>query len=162
MSVKNKTRILKDEIKKGREVLAKINKYGASFLKVHSKIWHDQKTEDAIVLAEIMTNTFTCLETIFLRISQHFENSLQKERWHQDLLHKMTLNIEDIREPVISDETHDVLLEFLKFRHFKRYYFEFNYDWDKLQFLFKKYEDLKSMINKDLGHFIKFLEKLVA
>ncbi len=45
----------------------------------------------------------------------------------------MILEIEGVRKAVISDETYSNLLEFLKFRHFKRYYFEFDYDWDKLE-----------------------------
>jgi hypothetical protein len=160
MTVLNKVKILIREIEKGQEVLARIFGYYSTFLKEHSNIWKAQKTEDAIVLSEIMTNAFTCLETIFLRISQHFENSLHKERWHQDLLHKMTLRIEGIRERAVADKTHAVLTEFLKFRHFRRYYFEFDYDWDKLQFLVKKFDALKPLIGNDMKRFLKFLKKL--
>ena len=49
----------------------------------------------------------------------------------------MSLEIEGVRIAVISNETHSILLEFIKFRHFKRYYLEFDYDWDKLEYLEK-------------------------
>ena len=42
----------------------------------------------AVYLAEIMEDTYTCTETLFLRISQFFENSISQDRWHQDLLKK--------------------------------------------------------------------------
>jgi hypothetical protein len=36
---------------------------------------------------------------------------------------------------VLSDETHRLLTELMRFRHFKRYYLELDYDWEKLRFL---------------------------
>ena len=40
----------------------------------------------ALVGQQWSENYCTCLETIFLRISQHFENRLDPARWHNDLL----------------------------------------------------------------------------
>ena len=77
-----------------------------------------------------------------------------------DLLHKMTLEIEGIRLAVISDKTRGILLEFLKFRHFKRYYFEFDLDWDKLKYLEKKYNSVKPLLDEDLINFKDFLNRL--
>jgi hypothetical protein len=57
----------------------------------------DPTRENRIVLAEIIANYYTCLETIFLRVSQHFENNLAAERRHQDLLEKMTIDIDGVR-----------------------------------------------------------------
>ena len=45
----------------------------------------------ALIIARLLENYYTCLETILLRISQHFENRLDPARWHNDLLQKMTL-----------------------------------------------------------------------
>ncbi len=36
----------------------------------------------AMMVAQIVENSYTCLETLFLRISQFFENDLQKDKWH--------------------------------------------------------------------------------
>ena len=85
---------------------------------------------------------------------------MRREKWHSDLLRKMTLKIDGLRNAVISDETYATLLEFMKFRHFKRYYFEFEYDWDKLRFLEKKYTQVKPMLEKDLNRFEAFLNEL--
>jgi hypothetical protein len=48
----------------------------------------------------------------------------------------------------------------MRFRHFKRYYFEMEFDWDKLDFLQKKYRDLNPIINRDLKRFLHFLNQL--
>ncbi len=159
MSAKVDIQVLINEIDKGLSVYSRIVEYYLDFMKNR----FDKKrksTDDAIIISEVFSNTYTCLETIFLRISQFFENSLQGGKWHRDLLEKMTISIDGIRERVLSDDTHDILLEFLKFRHFRRYYFEFNYDWDKLEFLQKKYESLIPLIKNDINDFIQFLKKL--
>ena len=150
---------LVEEIRKSRIMLGKIDSFYKEF-KDNDLTLIGKKRASAIVMAEIMVDFYTCLETLFLRISQFFENILEKDKWHSDLLHKMTLEIEGARKAVISDETYSILLEFLKFRHFKRYYFEFDYDWDKLEFLEKKYRQVKPLLDEDMKSFVGFLDKL--
>jgi hypothetical protein len=159
MNVFSDILVLINEIEKGLMVYFRIFDFYKDFTKnkFNRKL---KKIEDAIVISEVFCNSYTCLETIFLRISQHFENNLQSNRWHQNLLQNMTIRVDDIRERVLSEETYNVLLEFLKFRHFKRYYFEFSYDWDKLDFLQKKYKKLLPLIKKDITAFVAFLRKL--
>lgn len=111
----------------------------------------------ALMLAGILENYYTCLETLFLRISQHFENHLDESRWHQAVLEKMTLRIPGIREAVIRDSTKRGLLELLRFRHFKRYYLEFEYDWKRIDYLVSVLKDVHPMVEKDVGEFIAYL-----
>ena len=73
---------------------------------------------------------------------------------------KMTLRIENVRESVISDNTYASLLELLKFRHFKRYYFQMNWDWDKIEFLQKKLRQVHPVLLDELKVFVVFLKKL--
>jgi hypothetical protein len=75
-------------------------------------------------------------------------------------LDKMILEIEDVRPQVISSSTYLGLLELLKFRHFSRYYFELDYDWDKLKFLLKKFNDIHVQVRMDISDFERFLDKL--
>jgi hypothetical protein len=154
-----KVRILLSELEKSRSVLARMADFYDRYLK-QTQDARERTTEQVIVLADILVNYYTCLETIFLRISHFFENELSPLKWHQDLLGKMTLSIEGIREPVISDETASLLSELLKFRHFKRYYFEFEYDWDRIDFLRKKFGRLRPPLESDLDHFTQFLRRL--
>ena len=120
----------------------------------------EKSIEKAVLLADVFVNYYTCSETLFFRISQFFENSLPKEKWHAELLRKMNLSIPDVREQVISDETCAIFDEFRKFRHFKRYYFTMDYDWDRLEYLQKKFTKLNSAFSVDLAAFEEFLQKL--
>ena len=111
----------------------------------------------ALIVAGLLENYYTCLETILLRISQHFENRLDSARWHNDLLQKMTLEIEGVRVAAVSEAAFSPLFELLKFRHFKRYYFELEYDWDRLDFLVAKLRQAHPLVMQDLERFVRFL-----
>ena len=114
----------------------------------------------ALIVAGLLENYYTCLETIYLRISQSFENKLDPARWHNDLLQKMTLEIEGVRTAAVSEEAFPPLFELLKFRHFKRYYFELEYDWDRLDFLVTKLRQVHPLVTRDLERFVRFASAL--
>lgn len=114
----------------------------------------------ALIIAGLLENYYTCLETIFVRISQHFENRLGSERWHKDLLQKMTLEIEGVRVAAVSEAAFSPLLQLLQFRHFKRYYFEMEYDWDRLDFLVGKLRQAHPLVTRDLQRFERFMSEL--
>ncbi|MCP4751777.1 MAG: hypothetical protein GY866_12855 [Proteobacteria bacterium] len=147
------------ELEKNRAILQKIDRFHDDFMAGDLKKL-GRVTSTAIVMAEIFVDFYTCLETLFLRISRFFENRLQQDKWHSDLLHKMTLSIKEIRPAVITDRTFNLLNEFLKFRHFRRYYFEFEYDWDKIDYLERKYQQVKSLLKNDLDSFHHFLDRI--
>ena len=114
----------------------------------------------ALIIAGLLENYYTCLETVFVRISQFFENNLDPERWHTDLLRKMTLEIEGVRVAAVSRSNFPPLLEILKFRHFRRYYFDLEYDWDRLDFLVAELRKAHPVVVRDLGVFIEFLASI--
>ena len=72
----------------------------------------------------------------------------------------MSLNIPEIRPAILGKNTHDLLDELLRFRHFKRYYFSFNYDWDKIELIEKKYVKVHPVLKEDIMRFITFLNQL--
>jgi hypothetical protein len=158
MSVNDKVALLRSEMAKTLEVLEKTE----SLYQAISPMLDDKSDlRNAITLSEIFVNYYTCVETLFFRISSFFENHLDKERWHAELLKKMTLSIEGVRENVISDETFELLDEFRRFRHFKRYYFDFSYDWDRLELLQRKFSRLPLSLKSDLSDFDNFLIELM-
>lgn len=120
MSVREELLSLVAEIRASNSVLDRILAYYNDF---RSRAGSEQKSiENAIIFSDIVVTFYTCLETIFVRVCQYFENSLQPSQWHKDVLRKMTLAVEGIREPLISRETYRMLDELRRFRHFKRYY----------------------------------------
>ena len=159
MKDKSEILTLKGEIQKTFSILEQTKSFYTNVQDNELKLLG--KTQSvAFIFAQIVENFYTCLETLFLRISQYFENSLQKEKWPADLLNKMTLQIEQIREPVIFEKTFQLLVEIMRFRHFKRYYFELEYDWDKLDYICKKYLEADQRVRGDLEQFLLFLGNL--
>lgn len=121
-----------------------------------------KNTASAMVFSQIFIDYYTCIETFLFRTSQLFENSLEQEKWHKSLLNKMNLEIPGIRPAVISQQSFEFLDEFLRFRHFRRYYFNLSYDWDKIQLLIKKYDEVHPLLLSDLQQFIDFLNSLCS
>lgn len=119
-----------------------------------------QTPRSAILLASLLENYSTCAETIFIRISQYFENNLAPDRWHKDLLEKMTLEVPSLRPRIISDQTHIDLAELMRFRHFKRYYFGTAYDWDRLHELFRRANGMHGRLCAEVENFLDFLDYL--
>ncbi|MEW6756573.1 MAG: hypothetical protein AB1505_37215 [Candidatus Latescibacterota bacterium] len=175
MSVPTKLSVLLSEVPRSREVLGRIEGYYDEYSQ--SAVDPAAPTrENAIVVAEILVNYYTCLETVFLRISQFFENTLDRERWHQDLLDKMLLEIEGVRPHVLSEAAHAALRELMRFRHFRRCdeaisggqrpaaaspagpapgatELEFDHDWERLEFLQRKLAAVRPQVTGDLDRF---------
>ncbi len=158
MSQEAKIKLLRAEIKKSLSTLNRIEKYILDFQK--KKLKQEPGIDEAMIITQALTNYYTCLETIFLRISKFFENTIDNDKWHRSLLEKMALDIEEIRPNVISDSVYEGLLELLKFRHFSRYYFEFDYDWDKIRFVLQKFNEIHITIKDELDEFDRFLVEL--
>jgi len=149
------------EIRKTAALLDKNFAYYHEFMRSDFALL-GKKASMAMALSQVMVDYYTALETLFLRISQFFENSLKTDEWHKDLLHKMTLDVEGFRVPVIEDATCAHLRELLRFRHFRRYYFEQEFDWDRIEMVRKKYEEVRPMVERDLDKFVDFLRNLGA
>ena len=155
----NNLLILVSEIRDTQVVLTKIHLLYTSYQDVF-KDEAKRDLRDAVLLAEILYNSYTCIETILFRISRAFENHLDSEGWHKQLLRKMRLEIPGIRKAVLSHESYALLDELRRFRHFKRYYYEFEYDWLRLDYLGKMYENLARLIDQELENYITFLLEL--
>ena len=119
-----------------------------------------QSTENAIIVSDVFVSFYTCLETAFLRISQFFENALDDARWHEHLLRAMTWTVPEVRERVISDATFAALSELRRFRHFKRYYFSFDYDWDRLELVRSKYLACRDPVRGELVAYSAYLQRI--
>lgn len=142
-----------------------IDLLGQSFGEIIAAEEHDlallgRSPRAAVLVAGLLENYYTCAETVFVRISQFFENHLLPGRWHRDLLERMTLQIENTRPRLLSDGTYRDLLELMRFRHFKRYYFGTAYDWDRLDELLRRVKRTHGIFVEELKDFLGFLRAL--
>ena len=72
----------------------------------------------------------------------------------------MNLEIEGIRTKVVGDGNLVRLRELLRFRHFRRYYVEMEYDWARIDFLLGTLDGAHPAVLNDLGAFGAFLREL--
>ena len=116
------------------------------------------RTDDgALIVAGYLETYYTVLETFFVRVSGFFENDLAPARWHTELLEKMNLEIDGIRAKVVGDNNLVRLRELLRFRHFRRYYVEMEYDWARIDFLLATLDAAHPAVLADLQAFDAFL-----
>jgi len=73
----------------------------------------------------------------------------------------MRISIKDERIEVIKDKTFLCLDEIRRFRYFNRHYFNFDYDWDRIDFLIKKIRQVHPLVITDINKFIMFLNDLM-
>lgn len=112
------------------------------------------RTSDSVLIpVQILESAYTAIETLFVRISQAFENHLTADRWHADLLDKMVLEFPGVRPRVIAAETQARLRELMRFRHFTRYYFELDFDWRKIDLLVLLFREAVPLLERDLDDF---------
>jgi hypothetical protein len=155
MSAKHEIELLESEITASLAVTDRIQQFYDSYAAgIERTVF---PVEQRIVVAEILGNYYTAVETIFLRISQFFENGLRNEKWHADLLYKMTIEIPGTRPRLLSDRCYTSLRELMRFRHFRRYYLEFEYDGDKLTFLEKKFAHVREHLPGEIETFLREL-----
>ncbi|MBD3315066.1 MAG: hypothetical protein GF344_04710 [Chitinivibrionales bacterium] len=160
MNAHEQVQKLKGDLLKALERGERIEKYYREFCTKRTMLKdHDY---DLVILAEIFVDYYTSLETAFVRVAKFFENSLDTAKWHSDLLERMIIDIPEIRPRMFSDQAYSLLLEFMRFRHFRRYYFQFDYDRDKMDFLEKKFLQVLVLVKSALNDYIEQIDKLSA
>ena len=157
MEPANRIAALAAELDAALPVLDRINCFYDEF---HRRSEMRQSTENAIIVSDVFVSFYTCVETAFLRISQLFENALDSSRWHEQLLKAMTRTILSVRERVISDTSYTALSELRRFHHFKRYYFAFDYDWERLELVRAKYLACRAPVRAELAAYSAYLRRL--
>ncbi len=120
----------------------------------------ERERSDGLVVASIVENYYTCVETVLFRIAQNFGNRVDSERWHASLLERVNTEVPGIRPRILEAYTSERLDELRRFRHFKRYYYRLDYDWDKLDFVIKKLDEVDKTHRDDLSKFVQFLGNL--
>ena len=112
--------------------------------------------KNGLVVAGLLENYYTAAETIMFRIAQTFGNNIDGQRWHADLLRRLNIEVSGVRPRLLTDNSYDDLDELRRFRHFKRYYYRPEYDWDKLDFLTGKLRRLHPRFVQELEAFRVF------
>jgi len=145
-----------------QDELNKIERLEREFGNVKNKI---NKTSEEITnydrgaIGYILHNFYNGCENIFRSIARFFENDMEPQTWHRDLLKRMKIEIAGFRPRVIDEELYQLLDDFRAFRHKFRYSYSFELDWEKESLVAAKLpqtaEMLKNQINNFLSTFVQ-------
>lgn len=75
---------------------------------------------DWAALGYTVHNVYGVIESYCLRVAKFFENGLDGEAWHRELLRRMTLEIPTLRPALLNEETYLLVDELRSFRHLFR------------------------------------------
>jgi hypothetical protein len=83
-------------------------------------------------LAATLHSFYTGVENIFKRVVVELdEEPVRGDSWHREVLRRMKSPAAN-RPAILSDDLHDVLNEYLRFRHVFRNAYSFDLDWQKM------------------------------
>lgn len=109
-------------------------------------------------LAATLPSFYTGIENIFKRVSVELDGQrVSGDMWHRELLLRMK-EPTAVRPALLSHELHDVLLEFLRFRHVFRSAYSFDLDWRKMSPLVLKVEETLRQLENALDVFLDSLK----
>jgi len=106
-------------------------------------------------LAALLHSFFTGIENIFKRVAVELDGEpVRGDSWHRELLLQMTSS-RARRPPVLSEELHGTLNDYLRFRHVFRNAYSFDLDWQKMSPLVLSLDETFKMLEKALDEFVK-------
>lgn len=152
--------LLKADIMDELEKLAVIER---EFLKIEEKISldsEDMSFYDRGAIGYILHNFYNGCENIFRLIARFFENDLEPNGWHRDLLKRMNMEINGFRPRVIDKELYRLLDDFRAFRHKFRHTYSFELDWEKEQVVARKLPKTFSLLQGQMKLFLRFLDQI--
>ena len=92
---------------------------GKAILRVEATLWSDEL--DLMAHGGCLHSLFNAFDAYFFRVAKFFENNIDQQAWHRDLLDRMTLEIPGTRAALITDpELAERIDELRRFRHFFR------------------------------------------
>lgn len=112
------------------------------------------------VLGSILHDFYNCCERIFKRISSEINGSFfQGDRWHKDLLYRMTISVNKLRPAVVSEELAAELDEYLSFRHVFRNIYGFELKGDRLIRLVDKFQRVSIQFENQMKDFLTRIQE---
>ncbi len=117
------------------------------------------REEIETTIAKNLVDCYRGIENIFRQIAMDIDLRMPDgSRWHKELLTQMTEPHTE-RQPVISQETFEILVELLEFRHvFNNIYGE-ELIYERTERNAKQMGELFNRLSKELDAFIAYLEK---
>jgi len=127
--------------------------------RTESSGWSDEM--NLLALGSALHNLYNAFEGYFLRVTKFFENNLDKQSWHRDLLDRMALELPGVRPALITKrEMIERLDELRRFRHVFRNLYKTRLHPSKVRIVLDEARGLASDFTETHEGFIAWLEKL--
>jgi hypothetical protein len=106
-------------------------------------------------LAALLHSFYTGVENIFKRVAVELDGEpVRGDSWHRELLLRMAKPTAS-RPALLSEDLHDSLNEYLRFRHVFRNAYSFDLDWQKMSPLVLRLEETFKQLESALNDFVK-------
>lgn len=109
-------------------------------------------------MAYQLHNLYCAFEDLFKIVANAFENHIRDgSKYHTELLKRMTISIEGIRPPVLSQESYLLLDNLRSFRHLFRHAYSYELDARKVRIVMEDVVKLKAIYRKEINTFLNNL-----
>ena len=150
--------ILKSEITADHKKIGRLfSKFDTSYNAFLRSDEYSRLVESAFHVSQL----YSGMENVFKNIAKTFENNILQDYWHKSLLERMCLDIQDIRPALISEESFKYMNELRAFRHFFRQAYDIDLDKEKFKIVANGVIALKDSFERDIKHFLGFLDMLL-
>lgn len=109
-------------------------------------------------LGAFLHSLYSGIENLFRRVAIELDGRLPEGAdWHRQLLREMA-GATGRRPRVISEDLHDLLIQYLEFRHLFRNLYAFRLQWERMEALVLGAEGLVTALEGELAEFAKKME----
>jgi hypothetical protein len=112
-------------------------------------------------LAYTIVNIYNLMENYFLCVAKVFENTIERDRWHKDLVKRMSLEIEGVRPAVLDAGDVPLIDDLRAFRHVFRNIYQGELDTGKLNLVDSRMSDALRAFKSAHRKFSATLDRLI-
>ena len=143
------------------ELRALVEKELESITKLNLELRNElsKPQQNVRILGSILHDFYNCCERIFKRIASEINGSFfEGEKWHKELLYRMTIAVEKLRPAAISEHLAAELDDYLSFRHVFRNIYGFELKGERLTRLAHKFESVSEQLHNEIRAFLSKLQ----
>jgi uncharacterized protein YutE (UPF0331/DUF86 family) len=129
---------------------------------IYTRLEDRKRKKDKTAIESVgyqLHNLYCAFEDLFKIVAETFENQVQdKSKYHLELLRRMTIPIEGVRPPLLSQGCFLLLDNLRSFRHFFRHAYSYELDERKVKIVLEDALTLSELYRKDIDAFLNSFE----
>lgn len=129
---------------------------------IYTRLEDRKRKKDKAAIESVgyqLHNLYCAFEDLFKIVAETFENQVNdKSKYHLELLRRMTIPIEGVRPPLLSQGCFLLLDNLRSFRHFFRHAYSYELDERKVKIVLEDALTLSELYRKDIDAFLNSFE----